>query len=57
MKVTTTKTEPSFVPFTLNITFESMEEAAKFYAIFNYAYIADALAGYVDYNNVAYTTW
>ena len=38
MKVSRNKVEPSFTPFTLNITVESEEEARALYAVFNHSH-------------------
>jgi len=43
MKVTTNKKEKEFVPVELNIVFETLAEAAAFYAVFNHSHIISVL--------------
>ena len=44
MKITTDTPAPQpFVPFTINITFESLEEAKKLHNFFNYPPVCQAL--------------
>ena len=43
MKVTISKKEKEFVPIELNMAFETLAEAAAFYAVFNHTHIIAAL--------------